>query len=102
MGRHIDRAVWEPCRVCGQYKVLGFRGWRRQENMLKPPDGSGGCMYCPHCGRPRNEKAWAKLEHRLRWRWSVNRNRAKLLLILLLSCVMAVFSVMNRMIWMER
>ena len=63
---HIDRAAWKPCRVCGQYEVLGFRGWRRQENMLKPPDGSGGCMYCPHCGRPRNEKAWAQREQRLR------------------------------------
>ena len=62
----IDREAWEPCRMCGQYEVLGFRGWRRQENMLKPPDGSGGCMYCPHCGRPRNEKAWAQLEQRLR------------------------------------
>lgn len=62
----IDREAWEPCRVCRQYEVLGFRGWRRQENMLKPPDGSGGCMYCPHCGRPRNEKAWAQLEQRLR------------------------------------
>lgn len=63
---HIDREAWEPCWVCGQYEVLGFRGWRRQENMLKPPDGFGGCMYCPHCGRPRNEKAWAQLEQRLR------------------------------------
>lgn len=66
MGKRIDRAAWKPCRVCGQYEVLGFRGWRRQENMLKHPDGSGGCMYCPHCGRPRNEKAWAQLEQRLR------------------------------------
>ena len=63
---HIDREAWEPCRVCGQYEVLGFRGWRRKENILKPPDGSGGCMYCPHCGRPRNDKAWDQLEQRLR------------------------------------
>ena len=63
---HIDRAAWKPCRVCAQYEVLGFRGWRRQENMLKHPDGSGGCMYCPHCGRPRNDKAWDQLEKRLR------------------------------------
>lgn len=63
---HIDLVAWKPCRVCGQYEALGFRGWRRQENMRKSPDGSGGCMYCPHCGRPRNGKALVQLEQRLR------------------------------------
>lgn len=41
---HIDREVWEPCKMCDKTAYLM------------------GAHYCPHCGRPLTEEAWAELE----------------------------------------
>lgn len=45
---HIDREAWEPCMWCELSRI-----------MLKEE------KYCPSCGRPFTEEAWAELEKRL-------------------------------------
>ena len=72
---HIDREAWEPCSRC-----------RPQENSLDrfsghefliddaeiyfydSEDGWEGeeIRFCPWCGRPLTEEAWAELEKRVR------------------------------------
>lgn len=50
---HIDREAWEPCMLCKNPKSL---------NLFLEMN----CRYCPKCGRPLTEEAWAELEKRLR------------------------------------
>nr|DAU37993.1 MAG TPA: Rad50 zinc hook motif [Caudoviricetes sp.] len=72
---HIDRSKWEPCEHCKpsdyppdrwgahEFPVVGNEiyfydteyGWEGEE-----------IKYCPWCGRPLTEEAWAELERRLR------------------------------------
>ena len=68
---HIDREAWDDCPVCGKYKEISFRGFRTKEEAMNLsgkvyPHITGGAMFCPKCGKPRNERAWADLEQRLR------------------------------------
>lgn len=44
---HIDREAWKPCLICNAQKMIINSG------------------YCPHCGRPLTEEAWAELEKRM-------------------------------------
>ena len=44
---HIDREKWEPCKWCEiSWLVMGEK-------------------YCPSCGRPLTDEAWAELERRV-------------------------------------
>lgn len=68
---HIDREAWDDCPVCGKYKAISFKGFRTKEEAIDlsgnvHPHITGGAMFCPKCGKPRNERAWADLEQRLR------------------------------------
>lgn len=68
---HIDREAWDDCPVCGKYKEISFRGFRTKKEAMDlsgkvHPHITGGAMFCPKCGKPRNERAWADLEQRLR------------------------------------
>lgn len=49
---HIDREAWEPCMLCKNPKSL---------NLFLEMN----CRYCPKCGRPLTDEAWAELEKRL-------------------------------------
>ena len=78
----IDRNKWELCELCKRidevdpcYKDGCFRknapecdfrcdkflDWRADRKKLT------GAAFCPKCGRPLTEQAWAELEKRLRW-----------------------------------
>lgn len=69
---HIDREVWEPCELCSGDKLdgvgfgdrFGLRIYLNGGNG-KPPENER-FQYCPKCGRPLTEEAWAMLENRFR------------------------------------
>lgn len=87
---HIDREAWEPCKICNgkttlyQYtantklfmNTFGHAATLVTECMGCPPYAEC-CMkgisansafkinFCPECGRPLTEEAWAELERRL-------------------------------------
>lgn len=69
---HIDREAWEPCELCAGERLdevgfadhFGLRVYLRGGNN-KPPKNER-FQFCPKCGRPRTEEAWAELEKRLR------------------------------------
>ena len=50
---HIDRDACNPCMMCKNQKSLNL-------------SLDMNCRYCPKCGRPLTEEAWAELEKRLR------------------------------------
>lgn len=68
---HIDREAWEPCEWCGS---VG----KHPDNWVCSLEDDNGytvtndhmvvcatANYCPACGRPLTEEAWAELEKRL-------------------------------------
>ena len=69
---HIDREAWEPCEWCGSV------GKKPDNWVCSLEDDNGHTVtndhmvvcatanYCPSCGRPLTEEAWAELERRLR------------------------------------
>lgn len=60
---HIDRSKWEFCLWCKDLQYLPHEMCAD----VKMPGGSEiGASFCPHCGRPLTEEAWAELERRLR------------------------------------
>lgn len=65
---HIDREAWSPCELCrGKHlQTVGFddRIYLCGGNS-KPPENEK-FRFCPKCGRPLTEDAWAELENRLR------------------------------------
>lgn len=87
---HIDQEAWEPCEVCNGEKILyqhtnttklfmntfGEAATLVTECMACPPHANC-CMreipsnsafkinFCPECGRPLTEEAWAMLEKKL-------------------------------------
>ena len=60
---HVDRKNWGPCQSC-------------DSNMINETDKCRRCkdykyylplyQFCPKCGRPLTDQAWAELEKRLR------------------------------------
>lgn len=48
----MDRSRWEGCRFCGDEEVVNFLLAKKEK-------------FCPYCGRPITEGAWAELERRM-------------------------------------
>ena len=75
---HIDREAWEPCLFCCEErkgrKTLAFD--EAGDAVTIEIDGNAAAIesdsmgfiikFCPECGRPLTDKAWAELEKRLR------------------------------------
>lgn len=60
---HIDRSKWEFCLWCKDLQYLPHEMCAG----IKMPGGSEiGASFCPSCGRPLTEEAWAELERRVR------------------------------------
>ena len=76
---HIDREAWEPCEWCGEW-IGGDCSPREQDAGYKLyagyckqvaaddfyEDETEELNYCPICGRPLTEEAWAEMEKRMR------------------------------------
>ena len=59
---HIDRSKWECCLWCKDLQYLPYEMCAD----VKMPGGSEiGASFCPSCGRPLTEEAWAELEKRM-------------------------------------
>lgn len=60
----LDRSRWEGCEWCENTGAViieqhhAFRSKRKR--------GSAVAIYCPSCGKPLTEDAWAELERRIR------------------------------------
>lgn len=69
---HIDREAWEPCGACKDGKITihvpEFRAMAicNQHMDHEAFDLTLSLRFCPWCGRPLTEEAWAELEKRLR------------------------------------
>ena len=69
---HIDRAAWEPCGACKDGKITihvpEFRAMAACNQHMDHGafDLTLRLKFCPLCGRPLTEEAWAELEKRLR------------------------------------
>lgn len=68
---HIDREKWEPCEDCKNktcdncwhgYDTTGENG--HCANCLEGSEWKAAYGFCPWCGRPLTEEAWAELERR--------------------------------------
>ena len=70
---HIDREAWEPCEFCGKAD-FGEYGFEIGRSYVKIACALGSWRFpteeqfhfCPKCGRPLAEEAWAELEKRMR------------------------------------
>lgn len=65
---HIDREAWEPCKLCGGAKYVYGHASAVAPNGDKgqiETEVEGDFDYCPECGRPQTEDAWAELEKRI-------------------------------------
>lgn len=64
----IDREKWEPCELCGTLndeimcKFSQYAAYDQSKTVRYT-----SAKFCPECGRPLTEEAWAELEKRLRW-----------------------------------
>lgn len=76
---HIDREAWEPCEWCGEWlggdcrpreQDAGYKLYAGYCKQVAADDfyenETEELNYCPICGRPFTQKAWAELEKRLR------------------------------------
>lgn len=69
---HIDREAWKPCGACKDggitIHVPKFRAMAvcNQHMDHEAFDVTFRLKFCPWCGRPLTEEAWADLEKRLR------------------------------------
>lgn len=77
--KRIDREAWEPCEWCGEWIGGDCRpreqdaGYKLYAGYCKQvaaddfyEDETEELNYCPICGRPITDQAWAELEKRLR------------------------------------
>lgn len=53
----LDRSRWEGCILCE-----GVTGWTQD---LDEEHHEVEFLFCPSCGRPINEEAWAELERKI-------------------------------------
>lgn len=53
----LDRSRWEGCILCE-----GVTGWTQD---LDEEHHEVEVLFCPQCGRPITEEAWAELERRI-------------------------------------
>ena len=69
---HIDREAWKPCGACKNGEITvhvpEFRAMAvcNQHMDHAAFDLTLRSRFCPWCGRPLTEEAWAELEKRLR------------------------------------
>ena len=56
---HIYREAWEPCELCS------ISDGTPAKHLILAETCNGEAKYCPECGRPLTEEAWAMLEKRL-------------------------------------
>lgn len=68
----LDRSRWEGCERCTSglpEKGFPHEFWVDAEAIYYPDTEFGWegelVSYCPHCGRPLTEEAWAELERRI-------------------------------------
>lgn len=72
----LDRSRWEGCEMCSRtYRPPEWNGggrhdFRVSQNALFYHDSKYGwegieVKFCPMCGRPLTEEAWAELERRI-------------------------------------
>lgn len=57
---HIDRSKWEACELCS------LPDGKSASRLILAETCNGEAKYCPSCGRPLTEEAWAELERRVR------------------------------------
>lgn len=64
---HIDREAWEPCKACSdEYSQKISSYLERFHGCATSTVRVVNTDFCPCCGRPLTEEAWAMLEKRLR------------------------------------
>lgn len=64
---HIDREAWKPCIKCnGKCYFCKFNETSKCRKCKNHDSYSPMFNFCPNCGRPLTEEAWAELEKRLR------------------------------------
>ena len=63
----LDRSRWEGCEYCNETQWLGglISGTITAEVNFKT-NKDVTFLYCPICGRPLTEDAWAELERRIK------------------------------------
>lgn len=73
----IDREKWEPCEFCGYTEYpekklypkdgyLFYAGYTKQYAVDSfHEEETEDVKFCPRCGRPLTEEAWAELERRV-------------------------------------
>lgn len=72
----LDRSWWEGCEMCSrtyrppEWNGGGSHDFRVSQNELFYHDAKYGwegieVKFCPMCGRPLTEEAWAELERRI-------------------------------------
>ena len=68
---HIDREKWEPCedceeKLCENCQSFHFASWKKPcKECAGKSNWQPASKYCPWCGRPLTEEAWAELDRRV-------------------------------------
>ena len=66
---HIDREKWEPCRRCKACSscahLLSKDAYAFCKKCITGQEHMPLTKYCPSCGRPLTDEAWAELQKRL-------------------------------------
>ena len=67
---HINREAWEPCSRCKSCSscahFLSNDAYEFCKRCITGQEHIPLTNYCPKCGRPLTQEAWAELENRLR------------------------------------